>query len=117
PLEDGKLTEHSGWLIHRDRVANFLSPSRFGYAKDRQHVAGFQSHQFSATHGKLHDERPSMRYSLRRLELVSLLKHEKPGVYVTDKLPRMDLLQGVPIRPLDDFERENLRRLWQGDDL
>ena len=106
-----------GWLMHRDSIADFLSPTRFGYVKDRQHVAGFQSHQFNHPHDFQQPERDSERFRLRRLELVSLLKHEEPGVYVTENLPRMDELQEVPIRPLDDFERVNLRRLWQGDDL
>ena len=30
---------------------------------------------------------------------ISLLKHEQPGVYVSENLPRMDELSDVPIRP------------------
>jgi hypothetical protein len=106
-----------GWLLHRDCVADFLSPSRFGYVKDRSHVTGFQWHQFNHTHDFPQDEAMPQQYRLRRLELVSLLKHEQPGAYVTENLPRMDELSDVPIRPLDDFERDNLRGLWHGDDL
>ena len=109
----GKSTGELGWLLHRDSIADFLNPSRFGYARDRGHVAGFQAHQFTSYHG----EQAQQQYQLRRLELVSLLKYEQPGVYLTENLPRMDELRDVPIRALDDFERDNLKHLWHGDDL
>ena len=31
--------------------------------------------------------------------------------------PRKDQLLEVPIRALDDFERDNLRLMWRGEDL
>jgi hypothetical protein len=112
-----KPTDEIGWELHRDSIADFLSPTRLGYAKDRRHVAGFQSHQFNFAPNFRQSEPAPTKYELRRLELVSLLKHEQPSVYVTENLPRMDLLRDVPLRPLDDFERDSLRRLWFGDDL
>jgi hypothetical protein len=106
-----------GWLMHCDSLSDFLYPARFGYVKDRRHVAGFQSHQFAFSHAYPAARGEAPAYRLERLELVSLLKHERPGVYVTENLPRMDELVDVPIRPLNVIEANGLRRLWQGDDL
>jgi hypothetical protein len=105
------------WSLHRDSIANFLSPTRFGYAKDRRHVAGFQSHQFGLPLGVTITKAPAKQYRLQKLELVSLLTHDEPAVYVTENLPRMDKVRDVPVRSLDEFERSGLQRLWQGDDL
>lgn len=52
-----------------------------------------------------------------RLELVSLLKHETPRVYVSKHLPRMDELTDAPTRPLDGFERDSLVKLLRGDNV
>ena len=54
---------------------------------------------------------------MRTLDLVGLLLHETPVVYVSDHLPQMDELRRVPIRPLDKFERLGLAALHHGDDL
>jgi hypothetical protein len=84
----------------------------FGYVKDKQHVAGFQAHQFH--------ELPTLeekRWQLRHLELVSLLKFDEPAVYVTDHLPRMDDLRDAPTRPLNGFKRSHLHALQEGEDL
>ena len=105
------------WLLHRDSVADFLNSLRFGYVKDRGHVGGFQAHQFSKKPAFPTYAHAAPEYQLKRLELVSLLKHEQPSVYLTENLPRMDLLRDVPMRALDDFERDNLKRLWLGDDI
>jgi hypothetical protein len=110
-------TQELSWWSHRESVADFLNSVRFGYTKDRRHAAGFQPHQFSRGYAFPKTEQAPPRYQLRRLELVSLLKYDQPGVYVTENLPRMDLLRDAQVRPLDNFERDNLRRLWLGDDL
>jgi hypothetical protein len=105
------------WSLHRESVADFLDSRRYGYVKDRRHVAGFQAHQFCKPPAFSRYAHTAPEYQLKRLELVSLLNHEQPGVYMTENLPRMDELRDVPIRALDDFERDNLKRLWHGDDL
>jgi hypothetical protein len=51
------------------------------------------------------------------LELVSLLKHDVPMVYVSDHLPRMDELEDAKTRSLSPFERKSLARLREGEDL
>ena len=50
-------------------------------------------------------------WAIRTIELVSLLKHPEPMVYLSDHLPRMDELRGARVRPLDAFERESLPAL------
>lgn len=94
-----------------ESIEDFVNFRGFGYVKDRRHVAGFQSHRFS----KIPD--PANSWKVRTLDLVSLLLHDEPAVYVSDRLPRMDRLRGVPTRPLDRFERFALNSLQQGEDI
>src|SRR5437868_13923214 len=98
-------------LLHREGVMDFVYPVGFGYAKDRSHVAGFQSHRFSSVPG------PEEEWGVLRLELVSLLLHDRPVVYVSESLPRMDKLRGAPTRPLDSFEAAALEKLRGGEYL
>jgi hypothetical protein len=97
--------------LHRGSLVDFINRPGYGWIKDREHVAGFQAHQFH--------EFPewNQKWQLKRVELVSLLSHEEPGVYVTDHLPRMDLLRGVELRSLDEFERTGLPRLEHGEEI
>ena len=121
PLED--LTAAS--TFHRDQVSNFSNPSGFGYPLDGRHaygtqnrpatkVRGFQPHAFRELPegSPLGDE-----WQLARLELVSLLKHDLPAVYVSEHLPRMEELASAaaPTRPLDGFETKALARLLAGE--
>ena len=62
-------------------------------------------------------EAPKEQWAVIRLQLVSLLKFDRPAVYVSDNLPRMDELQGVPTRPLTPFEAKSLKSLREGDDI
>jgi hypothetical protein len=96
--------------LHEAGVLDFLNPNGFGYVKDRK-VAGFQSHGMS----KVQDSVPP--WQIARIDLVSLLVHEKPVAYVSSNLPKMDELRKVPTRPLDAFEAEGLQSLKNGEDL
>jgi hypothetical protein len=98
--------------LHTLSLVDFVNVSGFGYVKDKQHVAGFQSHGFGSL-PKLDDN----RWTLQHLELVSLLKFDEPAVYITEHLPRMDELVDAPTRPLDAFEATALRALRDGEDL
>jgi len=96
--------------LHASGVLDFVHPAGFGYVKDRQHVAGFRSHRFSQV--------PWTReWEVTRLELVSLLRHSEPAVYMSERLPQMDALAGVPLRPLDEPEAEGLTALREGQEL
>ncbi len=109
--------------FHQNGENAFLTPQSFGYIKNRNQVAGFQSHGFSfAPQLHSHTDRPWYRrekevWAIYRLELVSLLKHEKPAVYLSRNLPRMDKLEAAPTRPLNPFERSALKQLYEGEDV
>jgi hypothetical protein len=57
------------------------------------------------------------RWLVRKVELVSLLKHADACAYVSDSLPRMKDRRRAKTRPLTDFERKALTALQGGDDL
>lgn len=97
-------------LLHNTNLLHFVHPAGFGAVKDRRNVAGFQAHQFNA----VHEEKP---WKVLRLELVGLLFEERPRVYVTATMPRMQEIRDVPTRPLDAFETAGLARLQAGDRL
>ncbi len=94
-----------------DSVLDFVNLLGFGFVKDRRHVAGFETHRFSQM------PTPKNQWKVQNLELVSLLLHDEPEVYISDHLPRMDRLHGQPTRPLDRFERFALEALDQGEDV
>jgi hypothetical protein len=112
PTQIGSKSEGHGLrLLHREGVVDFAYPFGFGYVKDRRHVAGFQAHRFSEVPG------PAEEWEVRRLDLVGLLLHDQPVVYVSENLPRMDELRGAPTRPLDRFEASALEKLRHGEEL
>jgi hypothetical protein len=101
--------------LHDDARHDFLDPGGFGYFRDRDHVAGFVPHGFS---------KPSLltggrhtRWLTVRVDLVSLLKHEKPMAYISEHLPNMTELRDAPVRELDAFEQRALSSLLAGEDL
>ena len=100
------------WLMHWNSLLDFVNPEGFGYVRDRDHVAGFQSHRFSDV-----PEGPAATWRVETVELVSLLKHPEPGVYLSPNLPRMDELRKARTRPLDAFESTALGELRKGEDL
>lgn len=97
--------------MHTGVVLDFVNPDGWGYVKSRTQVAGFRPHRFGGS--------PEMidRWAVTRVDLIGLLKHAKPAVYVSDLLPRMDKLKDAPTREVDAFEAEGLRAVRKGDDL
>jgi hypothetical protein len=111
-------------------VLDFVFPHAWGYFKDRRHVAGFLSHRFSLVpdpNGRsgMHILTPESTnaseredpWKVQTLDLVGLLLHDEPVVYVSDNLPSMDELKDAATRPLDKFETLGLIALHQGEDL
>lgn len=96
--------------ILRGDIWDFADPRDAGFLKDRRHVAGFLPH-------RIRDVSESKRWNVQSLELVSLLLHDEPVVYVSDRIPQMDRTRNVPTRPLDRFEWSGLARLRDGEDL
>jgi hypothetical protein len=60
------------------------------------------------------------RWTVRKVQLVGLSKNDKPVVYLTDHLPKMDKgkeIKEIPTRDLDTFENHSLRLLRRGQEL
>lgn len=115
--------------FHRKSEWYFLDHQTLGYVRDRDHVAGFRPHQFSALPELITENRIRQveeeagsyetvsEWALRRLELVSLLKHAQPAVYLSATLPKMDELSDAQTRELTEFETESLKALRSGENL
>jgi hypothetical protein len=56
-------------------------------------------------------------WEMKSLDLVGLIKHKEPVVYISDKLPEMKDLKETPTRPADLFEFTALECLQKGDNL
>jgi hypothetical protein len=97
---------------HERGLINFLYPSGFGYIKDREHVAGFKPHGF-----RFLGVPESDRWRIHHVQLVGILSHEEPVVYLTDKLPSMEQVRQGKTRALDYFEEAALPSLRDGEDL
>jgi hypothetical protein len=98
--------------LHEFGLLAFLNPFGFGYMKDREHVAGFESHRFrfAPTHQK-------GRWRIDHIQLVGILSHDQPVVYLTDKMPSMEQVRHGKTRGLDFFEEVALPALSEGKDL
>jgi hypothetical protein len=99
------------WKMHADGLVDFLNPNGFGYFKDRLHVAGFQDHRFSQVPAA------GEPWKLQTLELLGLVVHDQPVVYVSDHLPSMEEVRNTAQRAPDSFEMVGLQALGQGEDL
>ena len=107
------------WLVHLDGAADFVYADGFGYVKSREEVSGFRPHQFRKLPEFLaaKEGHQMSQWQLARLQLVSLLKHDEPRVYVTENLPQMEEIVDAPSRPLTPFEQAGLAALDRGEDL
>lgn len=114
------------WHYEQDRL-QFGESGRNGYARDVDHVAGFASHQLVepwsirmdrpwGSYDSTKSAAPDRHWVLKSLQLVSLLKHDRPQVYVSKQLPNMQS-PGTNVRNLNPFERRSLQELYAGEDL
>jgi hypothetical protein len=110
--------------IHDMGQFSFLDSGSFGYVKSRKEVSGFVPHQFRFDPAEFVMRRMPkselagmQRWVMRRLELVSLEKFEKPAVYLAEQLPRMQDLKTTPVRDLSAFEAKALKQLQAGEDV
>lgn len=97
--------------MHAASGPDGLAPQGVGASRGRRQFAGVVPHGFSrvsVTTGNL---------AVRRVELVGLLKHSGPVVYISEKLPAMGDLRDAPTRPLDAFESAGLTAVRCGADL
>jgi hypothetical protein len=102
---------------HREVMLDFLEPDRLGYFRAPRLASGFESHGFSQLGQQLSRGSSDAHWQVTRLELVSLLRHDEPRVYVSAVVPRMDELAGVPHRRLDSFENSALPELQSREDV
>ncbi|HVT28012.1 MAG TPA: hypothetical protein VHE81_08355, partial [Lacipirellulaceae bacterium] len=106
---------------HSTAVSDFISPEHMGYVKSRDAIAGFESHRIRAiTDGWQnlnYSSNGAPKWEVTRLELVSLLRHDEPCVYVAKTMPAMDQLADVPMRPLNKFEKSALPHLAAQEDI
>jgi hypothetical protein len=103
---DGSLSQ-----LHNSGILDFVNPKGFGYIKNRSEVTGFRPHRFSEVPGA------KTEWRVRAVELIGILKHDPPRVYLSPNLPRMDELAETKTRPLDAFEREGLTAIDAGKEL
>jgi hypothetical protein len=96
--------------MHLNGIVDFVNPQGFGWIESRQKVAGFRPHQFSAVPH-------TQRLKVRTVELVGILMHDSPVVYISDKLPSMQAARNAPTRSLSPFEAVGLEKLQKGEDL
>ena len=107
----------------------FAYQSDFGDVKNVNEVSGFESHGFNLIPFAPRDDfnsppnpdgRPmdgEKQWKVARLELVSLLRHAVPAVYLSEHLPRMEDLKDAKTRPLSQFEADSLAKLREGEDV
>jgi hypothetical protein len=100
--------------LHDRVTASFASRNQLGNVVTVDETTGFLAH-----HVELSPEQRQggKRVRLERLDLVSLLLHKDPVVYVSDQLPDMEKLRDAPTRELDEFEEDALAQLRGPKDL
>jgi hypothetical protein len=104
--------------LHDASEADFINRDGFGAIVDgAATVIGFVEHALHQSPRVVLKD--SQQFTIERLELVSLLKHGEPRVYVLDHMPRMDQLsaEDAPTRALDEFETGALKKLRTEEDV
>lgn len=121
--------------MHFNGAGDFLHPIRWGYIRDRRHVAGFVSHRFNQmpgtelSHPRVEKSisaaessvvvRETWRrnWAIVRIELIGLLRLPEPVAYRSPHLPQLDELSSYPTRELDSFETSALTQLRTDEDV
>lgn len=120
-LRVAELAQHDSFKnYHNAGEADFLHPATFGFIKSPQKAAGFLPHAFHFPLGRLHSGQDRNKtWRLEKLELISLMRFDKPRAYVLDHLPRMDHLssEDIPTRALTEFESAALADLQTQKDI
>ena len=127
----------SAWALHESVNRGFANANSTGFFKNIDEVAGFEPHQVRLrakwspvlAEGSLESgkDKPAFRvnpnqkitWRTNKVQLVSLLMHRRPKVYVTDEIPNMENLRSedAPVRDLDKFEVEALDKLFAGEEI
>ena len=120
--------------FHTSTAHEFARPDSWGLVKDKSQVAGFQPHTLEFVpdghaRRRFDTEKPTKdkagnvtgyplveRWAARRVELIGLLVHESPVVYLNPegKLPTMAAAKEAKTRALTAFESDGLKDLAAG---
>jgi hypothetical protein len=98
--------------IHEQSLGDFLSPKLIIDPK-----APIANPRGAVLLKDLLDRKKHKDWEIKSLDLVGLVKYDHPVVYVSEKLPDMKKLKGVPTRLLDFFELAAVEELKKGEDL
>ncbi len=109
--------------LHQSSVVEFAFAFGWGWGRKPDEFLGFQPHQLGTR--MKHEPPPVDDWSLTvedewkvaSLELIGLLAHPKPTVYMTANLPRMDEAKTAPTRDPDEFETAGLKAIAKGQEL
>lgn len=123
--------------FHASTTLEFSRPDSWGLVKDKKQVAGFQPHTLEFIPDAHARSRYDMknpikdktgkavslplveRWAVRKVELIGLLMHDSPVVYLTPdgKLPTMDAAKDANTRELSKFESDGLKDLAAGKEV
>lgn len=118
-LPESSFQSFERWLTAS--IMKFVPFWSLGVALESNRIAGFHSHGME-DYSKVPEKSHSLvldyaKYQVNRLDLISLLLHEKPVAYVSDTLPNMANLSKLRTRPLNPFEAVGLLRLEAGESI
>ena len=95
--------------IHDGSVKDFLSPRTLTpQTNPRSYVMASDESKY---------DRSKKVWEAKSVDLIGLVKHETPVVYVSEKVAQWQGQGEVPTRPLDEFELAGLHVLAKGDNL
>lgn len=98
--------------IHESTRFDLFDLERIGFVRSVNHVVGFEPHGPSDLTSWIGaDKGEESNWQLTRLELVGLLKHDEPRVYIAETIPLMNELDSLPHRQLNEFEAQALPQL------
>ncbi len=100
-------------------IVRFAPPATLGAVNSQLAARAFQPHAFTSRR-RPDDLKPrdsQEKWVLQRLELISLLKHDPPAVYVSQNLPAMGELVDAPTRATNEFEIAAISQLRRGEEI
>jgi hypothetical protein len=123
--------------FHTSTAHEFAQPDSWGLVKDKKQVAGFRPHALEVApdghvRRRFDTDKPIKdiagnvtgyplveRWAVRRVELIGLLVHESPVVYLNSdgKLPSMVAAKEAKTRGLTEFESGGLKNLAGGKEV
>lgn len=111
-LGDEIETTTDGEELHDKILADLFKTEGFGNVVGSKRAIGFEPHGPTDLKREIGTStEDAATWQLTRLELVSLLRHDEPRVYVAETIPLMNELEEIPHRALNEFETAALPQL------